>query len=137
MGNMKRRTVSGPPCPRCKQPTEIREHVEVTAKELAKPFYYSRWYRCLNNRCKTRLIMPNEFRVFLERDAAPTPGAIRMRRSRKRRCEGLRCLRIEMRETELDALVKRGLLNPETRNNRPAVIAALYSFLEQELDAGS
>jgi hypothetical protein len=81
--------------------------------------------------------MPNEFRVVRERDAAPSPAAIRMRRSRKRQLEGLRCLRVELRETEIDALVSKGFLKPDTRNNRPAVLKALYSFLEQELDARS
>jgi hypothetical protein len=39
-----------------------------------------------------------------------------------------------LRETEIDALADRRLLKPEARNDRSAVTAALYSFLEQELD---
>jgi hypothetical protein len=73
MDNMKRLFSGGPPCPRCNQQTEVREHVAVTAKELAKPFYYSRWYKCLNSRCRTNLIMPNEFRVFRVRHPRPHP----------------------------------------------------------------
>jgi hypothetical protein len=33
-------------------------------------------------------------------DAVPSPAAMRMRRSRERRREGLRCIRVELRETE-------------------------------------
>ena len=38
--------------------------------------------------------------------ASPTPAAERMRRHRERRREGLRCLWVELHETELDALVR-------------------------------
>jgi len=137
MGNVRRLIVGGPPCPRCKQQTEVREHVEVTAKELAKPFYFSRWYKCMNSRCKTTLIMPNEFKVFRESNAVPSPAAIRMRRSRRRRRDGLRCLRIELRETEIDALADRGLLKPNARNNRSALLKAVYDFFEQQLESAS
>ena len=56
----------GPPCPRCEQPTEIRVHTAITDKELSRPFYYSRWYRCNNEFCRTTLIMPKEFIVWKE-----------------------------------------------------------------------
>jgi hypothetical protein len=62
-----------------------------------------------------------------------TPAAERMRRVRKRRREGLRCLTIELRETEIDALIRKGLLKPETRNNPNALVDALYSFLDRTL----
>ena len=55
---------SGPPCRRCKQATEVREHGAITEKHLAQPFYYARWYRCRNPSCKTTLIMPEEFKVW-------------------------------------------------------------------------
>jgi hypothetical protein len=54
----------GIPCPRCSQPTQIREHVDE--EQLSKP-HYSRWYVCTNTRCKT-LIMSHEFVV-----ATPAP----------------------------------------------------------------
>jgi hypothetical protein len=54
----------GPPCHRCGWPTQIREHREIAAKELSKPFYFRRWYRCINRQCKTTLIMPDEFKVY-------------------------------------------------------------------------
>jgi hypothetical protein len=37
----------------------------------------------------------------------PSPAAERMRRHRDRRRDGLRCLTIELRETERDALIRR------------------------------
>lgn len=55
---------AGDPCPRCGQPTEIREHVQITARELRRPFYYSRWFNCTNPRCQTTLIMPSRFIVW-------------------------------------------------------------------------
>ena len=53
----------GPPCHRCGQLTRIHGHREVSKKMLSQPFYYERWYVCLNPTCKTTLIMPNDFRV--------------------------------------------------------------------------
>lgn len=58
-----------------------------------------------------------------------------MRLHRQRRRDGLRCLMIELRETEIDALIERGLLNSETRNDRGAVMEALYAFLDSTLGA--
>jgi hypothetical protein len=48
-------------------------------------------------------------------------AAMRMRRSRKRRRDGLRCLQIELRETELDVLTRKGLLETDARNDPDAV----------------
>lgn len=62
-------------------------------------------------------------------------AAQRMRRHRERRRDGLRCLTIELRESEIDALIRKELLKPETRNDASAVIDALYAFLDRTLDA--
>jgi hypothetical protein len=70
--------------------------------------------------------------------AAPairSAAAERMRRHRERRRDGLRCLTIELRETEIDELIQKELLNPETRNDTSAIIDALYAFLDRTLDA--
>ena len=64
----------------------------------------------------------------------PTPAAERMRRHRERRREGMRCLLVELHETEIDVLVKRGLLNQETRHDQNAIADALYDHLERTLD---
>ena len=40
---------------------------------------------------------------------------------------------IELRETEVDALIRGGLLEQETRNDRNAVLKALYGHLNRTL----
>ena len=64
---------------------------------------------------------------------ARTQAAARMRLHRERRRRGLRCLMIELRETEVDALICGGLLEHETRNDRNAVRKALYGHLNRTL----
>ena len=66
--------------------------------------------------------------------ASPSPAAERMRRHRERRRDGMRCMRIELRDTEVDALVREGLLKPETRSDQNAIADALYHYLERNLD---
>jgi hypothetical protein len=69
--------------------------------------------------------------------AAATPtrstAAERVRRHRERRRDGLRCLTIELRETEIDALARNGFLKADTRNDPYAIEMALYEFLERTL----
>jgi hypothetical protein len=67
------------------------------------------------------------------RPASCSAAAERMRLHRERRRQGLRCLMIELRETEIDALIAKGLLKPETRNDPNAVSEALYDFLDRAL----
>jgi hypothetical protein len=67
--------------------------------------------------------------------AGRSAAAERMRRHRERRRDGLRCLIIELRETEIEALIRRGLLNSETRNDPSAIIDAFYAFLDSTLGA--
>ena len=57
----------GVPCPRCRRPTEIREHTLITQKHLNQPYYYSRWFNCLNPGCVVSLHMIDQFKVFPER----------------------------------------------------------------------
>ncbi len=54
---------------------------------------------------------------------------------RERRQLGLRCVTIQLRETEIDVLIRGGMLNREMRNNRNAIIEALYKFLDRTLGA--
>jgi hypothetical protein len=60
-------------------------------------------------------------------------AAERMRLHRERRQQGLRCLTIELRETEIDALIRRGLLRADMRNDPSAVTKALYAHLDGTL----
>ena len=64
-----------------------------------------------------------------------SPAAERMRRHRERRRDGLRCLTIELRVTEIDALVRNGFLKADARNDPDAIRDALYSHLDRTLDA--
>jgi hypothetical protein len=67
----------------------------------------------------------------------PSAAAERMRRHRQRRRDGLRCLIIELRETEIDTLIRIGLLKAETRNDMDSVSRALYAHLDHTLGATS
>ena len=62
-----------------------------------------------------------------------TPAAERMRLYRERRRSGLRCLIIELRETEIDALIRKGLLKSEMRNVDTEIIDAIYAHLDRSL----
>src|SRR5262249_6509050 len=59
-----------------------------------------------------------------------TAAAERMRRHRQRRRDGFRCLIIELRETEIDVLIRKGLLPAENRQDYASVQSALYAFLD-------
>jgi hypothetical protein len=54
----------GPACARCGHPMQIRQHREITAKELRRVFYYERWFCCTNSACATTVVMRDEFKVF-------------------------------------------------------------------------
>ncbi len=62
----------GIPCPRCGHPTQIRQHAEITAKVLAKPFRFRRWFWCLDPSCKTTMVTREEDRVWHRRVGQPT-----------------------------------------------------------------
>jgi hypothetical protein len=67
-------------------------------------------------------------------DLSPRSAAAeRMRLHRDRRRQGLRCLTIELRETEIDALIGKGLLRADARNDQSAVYHALYAHLDRTL----
>jgi hypothetical protein len=51
-----------------------------------------------------------------------------MRRHRQRRREGFRVVSLELHESEIQALVKQGMLTPDARNDAGAVAFAMYSF---------
>ena len=64
-------------------------------------------------------------------------AAQRMRAHRKRRRAGLRCVVVQLRETEIDVLIKRGLLKADARNDLNAVVQALYHHLDATLGAST
>jgi hypothetical protein len=64
---------------------------------------------------------------------ARSPAAERMRRHRQRRRNRLRCLTIELRETEIGVLIQKGLLKSDAHNDLRAIRKALYAHLDRTL----
>jgi hypothetical protein len=62
-----------------------------------------------------------------------SPAAGRMRRHRERRRQRLRCVTVELRESEISALVRCGLLHPDARTVPSEIVRALYDFLDRTL----
>ena len=60
-------------------------------------------------------------------------AAERMRLHRERRRAGMRCLMIELRETEIDALIRKGFLKTDARNDTSAIVDAVYAYFDREL----
>ena len=63
--------------------------------------------------------------------ATRSAAAERMRRYREHRRDGLRCLMVELRETEINALIGKKAI---ARNDQDAIRNALYAHLERTLD---
>jgi hypothetical protein len=55
---------------------------------------------------------------------APLSSAERMRRSRERRKNGMFCLTLEIRESEVDAFIRCGRIKPEERTSPSAIKGA-------------
>jgi hypothetical protein len=68
-----------------------------------------------------------------EIDAIRETTASRVRLHRGRRRRGLRCLTIEIRDREIDALVLHGLLDSEKRDDTTAIRAAFHQYLDHTL----
>ena len=47
----------------------------------------------------------------------------------------MRCMRIELRETEIATLIRKGLLSNDARNDLNAARNAFYSFLDKTLNS--
>jgi hypothetical protein len=62
-----------------------------------------------------------------------SPAAERMRRYRERKRDGRRCVTLEILELEIDALVRKGLLGREMRNDPIEIVSALYRLFEETL----
>ena len=59
--------------------------------------------------------------------------AERVRLHRERRRRGLRCQTIEIRNREIDALVRHGLLDGEKRDDTAAIRVAFHQYLDHTL----
>ena len=64
---------------------------------------------------------------------ACSAAAERMRAHRKRRRAGLRCVVVQLRETEIDVRIRKGLLNADARNDVYAVRDAVHAYLDRTL----
>jgi len=51
----------GDPCLRCGVPMQIREPDSIGDRQ--RRFFYTRWFCCMNKRCKTTLVMPERYKV--------------------------------------------------------------------------
>ena len=57
------------------------------------------------------------------------PAAERMRRYRKRRRRGMRCLRIQIHVSEIDALIRKKYLDQQSRDDLKAVEYAIRTVV--------
>jgi len=60
-----------------------------------------------------------------------SPAAERMRRYRERRRRGLSCIKVQLRRSEVDALIACGLVQPAEREDRRALAEALHRYLDR------
>ncbi len=60
-------------------------------------------------------------------------AAERMRLHRQRKRAGYRCITIELRATEIEALVQRRFLDREQSSDLTAIRSALYAFLDRAM----
>jgi hypothetical protein len=65
--------------------------------------------------------------------AIPSEVITRSPAAERMRLHGMRSLWIELRVTEIEALVSIGLLKVETRHDPNAIREALYEYLDQTL----
>ena len=71
--------------------------------------------------------MSTEPRKMLTLSSAP--AAERMRRYRKRRRRGIRCVRVQIHVTEIDALIRKKYLDQQSRDDLKAVEYAIRTVV--------
>ena len=69
-----------------------------------------------------------------QRARSTSPAAKRMRRYRKRRRSGIRCVRISLDLTEIEDLIRLGHLPEERREDAEALQTAVLTLLYRALD---
>src|SRR5260370_33663011 len=84
-------------------------------------------------------LFPWGFGAKMSENTAPpimlSPAAERMRRHRQRRRKGLRSVWVDIRESEIDELIRRGHLANTDRDDRYAVRRAPHPFFDLSLRA--
>ena len=68
------------------------------------------------------------------RTPSPTPAALRMRRYRKERRQGLRWLRIPLDVTDINAFIRLGFLKEDEREDEEALRTAVMSLVYRAQD---
>lgn len=68
-------------------------------------------------------------------DPPPSPGAARQRLYRDRRKKRLRCVTIELRDSEIAELIRRGYLADGERGDKYAVRKAVHALLDRVFPA--
>jgi len=53
----------GDPCPRCGKPMQVREYDGIGETQLRQPSSYTRWFCCMNENCRTTLVMPVRYKM--------------------------------------------------------------------------
>jgi hypothetical protein len=66
---------------------------------------------------------------LMSASSLPSPSAKRTRRYRQRRRLGTRCITVEMNDLEISALVTKGYLAGEARNDPNAIKAAIETLV--------
>ena len=59
-----------------------------------------------------------------------------MQLRRARKLAGLHCLTLEVRGTEIAALIRKGLLRPDSNSDHIAIRAAFYALLDRHRGGG-
>ena len=60
-------------------------------------------------------------------------SALRMRQHRERRRKRMRCLTIELRDSEIEEVIRRKRLSPEDRNDPGALRRTVHQYLDDTL----
>ena len=71
--------------------------------------------------------------VSIKTVATRQATAARMRRCRARRRAGYRCYNVELHQSEIKTLIRRGYLQSDDRDDHDAVVTALYQYLEASM----
>jgi hypothetical protein len=53
----------GDPCPRCGVPMQMREYSNSTNQYLRRPYFYTRWFCCMNKSCDLIRLRPGTRRI--------------------------------------------------------------------------
>jgi hypothetical protein len=75
----------------------------------------------------------NADEVVAPEPAVRSAAAERMRAHRERRRKGLRCVTIELRATEINELIRKGLLSGHASQDESAIRTALHRHLDSTL----